>query len=140
MRKNTLRFKGSCVSRNLPYSCDSFKILFFNPGKESWDKNIKNFIYLQNEFISIKDLQKITNSREDDTEKSDFYTSLCELKKLIQNEIRLERTYHRNISKRPAISGQNKYFELRILTRSQHNLVLIYLFVNKYIALEDSLK
>ena len=41
----------------------------------------------------------------------------------------LKRTYHRNISKRPAISGQNKYFELWILTRSQHNFVLIYLFV-----------
>ena len=42
----------------------------------------------------------------------------------------LERTYQMNISKRPDISGQNKYFELRILTRSQHNFVLIYLFVN----------
>ena len=42
----------------------------------------------------------------------------------------LERTYHRNISKWPTISSQNKYFELRILTRSQHNFVLIYLFVN----------
>ena len=31
------------------------------------DKNIKNFIYHQNKFISIKNLQKITNSRENDT-------------------------------------------------------------------------
>ena len=43
---------------------------------------------------------------------------------------KLERTYHRNISKWPTISSQNKYIELRILTRSQHNFVLIYLFVN----------
>ena len=40
------------------------------------------------------------------------------------------RTYQMNISKRPDISGQNKYFELQILNRSQHNFVLIYLFVN----------
>ena len=44
--------------------------------------------------------------------------------------VQLERTYQMNDSKRPAISGQNKYFELRIMTRSQYNFVLIYLFVN----------
>ena len=43
----------------------------------------------------------------------------------------LEHAYYLNISKRPAIPGQNKYFEFRILTRSQHYFVLIYLFVNK---------
>ena len=37
----------------------------------------------------------------------------------------LKRTYQMNVSKRPAISGQKKYFELRILTLSQHNFVFI---------------
>ena len=55
--------------------------------------------------------------------------------KLVQNSA-LERTYHRNISKRPNISGQNKYFELRILTRSQHNFVLIYLFDSIFSAIQ----
>ena len=50
----------------------------------------------------------------------------------------LKRTYQMNGSKRPAISGQNKYFELRILTRSQHNFVLIYVFVCKHWKIKDS--
>ena len=37
----------------------------------------------------------------------------------------LEHAYYLNVSKRPAIPGQNKYFEFRILTRSQHYFVLI---------------
>ena len=43
----------------------------------------------------------------------------------------LKRTYNKNVSKRPAISRLNKYFVLRILTRSKHKFVLICLFVNK---------
>ena len=44
---------------------------------------------------------------------TEFYTfSKWDYKVRVQAFIFLERTYHRNISKRPIISGQNKYFEL----------------------------
>ena len=55
---------------NLPHLSGNFKIRFFNPGKEMlrrWGKNIKKFIYAQNRFIWIKDLQEIAIFREDDT-------------------------------------------------------------------------
>ena len=45
----------------------------------------------------------------------------------------LKRTYYRNDPRDQLFWNQNKYFALRILSRSRHNFVLIYFFVNKYV-------
>ena len=46
----------------------------------------------------------------------------------------VKRTYYRNNPKDQLFRNQNKYFALRILSRSRHtNFVLIYFFVNKYV-------
>ena len=45
----------------------------------------------------------------------------------------LKRTFYRNDPRDQLFRNQNKCFALRILTRSRHNFVLIYFFVNKYV-------
>ena len=51
------------------------------------------------------------------------------------NTIKSKRTYYRNDPRDQLFRNQNKYFALRILSRSRHNFVLIYFFVNKYLLL-----
>ena len=53
-------------------------------------------------------------------------------KKKLRN-IWLKRTYYRNDPRDQLFRNHNKYFALRILSRSRHNSVLIYFFVNKYV-------
>ena len=45
----------------------------------------------------------------------------------------LKRTYYRTDPRDQLFRNQNKYFALRKLSRTLHNFVLIYFFVNKYV-------
>ena len=45
----------------------------------------------------------------------------------------LKRTYYKNDPRDQLFRNQNKYFALRILSRSRHTFVLIYFFINKYL-------
>ena len=45
----------------------------------------------------------------------------------------LKRTHYRNDPRDQLFRNQNKYFAFRILSRSRHDFVLIYFFLNKYI-------
>ena len=56
-------------------------------------------------------------------------------KKTMPLRVVLEHTYYMKNPRDQLFRFQNKYFVLRILSRSRHNFVLIYFFVNKYLLL-----
>ena len=53
--------------------------------------------------------------------------------RLPQQQHFLQCTYYKNDPRDQLFRNQDKYFALRILSRSRHNFVLIYFFVNKYV-------